>query len=217
VTEREACLVDVYDTLLWVDFEQHRGELPALAGLSTEAWITSMRRIGRDTGTGRLTTAEGYEQLLRSNSGQAPPELVKALVEKDRELLLDRARLYDDSLPFLRELRARGIKIAIVSNCGPHTRDLLESNGVAELADALVLSCEFGAFKPDAGIYRDALAQVGVAAQAAVFVDDQPLFCAGAAGLGITAVQIVRGEQGDKVPAPGTTVVRSLAEVLTLF
>jgi putative hydrolase of the HAD superfamily len=217
VTEREACLVDVYDTLLWVDFEQHRGELPALAGLSTEAWITSMRRIGRDTGTGRLTTAEGYEQLLRSNGGQAAPELVKALVEKDRELLLDRARLYDDSLPFLRELRARGIKVVIVSNCSPHTRDLLENNGVAELADALVLSCEFGAFKPDTGIYRDALAQVGVAAQAAVFVDDQPSFCAGAASLGITAVQIVRGELGDKVPAPGTAVVRSLAEVLTLF
>ncbi len=217
MTEREACLVDVYDTLLWVDFQQHRGELPALAGLSPEAWIAGMRQIGRDTGTGRLTTAEGYEQLLRSSGAQAPPELVKALVEKDRELLLGRARLYDDSLPFLRELRARGIKIAIVSNCSQHTRDLLESNGVAELADALVLSCEFGAFKPAAEIYRYALAQLGVPAPAAVFVDDQPPYCAGAADLGITALQIVRGELRDKVPAPGTTVVRSLAEVTVLF
>jgi HAD superfamily hydrolase (TIGR01509 family) len=217
VTEREACLVDVYDTLLWVDFEQHRGELPALAGLSLEAWIAGMRQIGRDTGTGRLTTAEGYERLLQASGAQARPELVKALVEKDRELLLARARLYDDSLPFLRELRARGIKIAIVSNCSQHTRDLLESNGVAELADVLVLSCEFGAFKPAAEIYQYALARVGVPAQAAVFVDDQPSFCAGAAGLGITAVQIVRGELGDKTPAPGTTVVRSLAEVQALF
>jgi len=217
VTEREACLVDVYDTLLWVDFAEHRGELPALAGLSPEAWLAGMRVIGRDTGTGRLTTAEGYEQLLRTNGAQAPPELVRALVEKDRELLLGRARLYDDSLPFLRELRARRIKIAIVSNCSQHTRDLLESNGVAELADALVLSCEFGAFKPAAEIYAYALAQVGAPAEAAVFVDDQPSYCAGAADLGITAVQIVRSELRDKVPAPGTTVVRSLAEVESLF
>jgi putative hydrolase of the HAD superfamily len=217
VTEREACLVDVYDTLLWVDFEQHRGELPALAGLSREAFIAGMRQVGPETGTGRLTTAEGYAQLLRSSGAQAGPELVRALVEKDRELLLARARLYDDSLPFLRGLRDRGIKIAIVSNCSQHTRDLLESNGVAELADALVLSCEFGAFKPAAEIYTYALAQVGVPAAAAVFVDDQPAFCAGAAGLGITAAQIVRGELGEKVPAPGTAVVRSLAEVAALF
>jgi FMN phosphatase YigB (HAD superfamily) len=47
----------------------------------------------------------------------------------------------------------------------------------------------------------------------ALFVDDQPSYCAGAAALGITAVQIVRGGPDGKVPAEGTTVVRSLREV----
>ena len=50
-----------------------------------------------------------------------------------------------------------------------------------------------------------------------MFVDDQPSYCAGAADLGITAVQIVRGEPDGKVPAPGTRVVRSLLEVQSLF
>jgi FMN phosphatase YigB (HAD superfamily) len=50
-----------------------------------------------------------------------------------------------------------------------------------------------------------------------VFVDDQPAFCAGAAALGITAVQIMRGEHNGKVPPPGTAVVRSLAEVQAMF
>jgi putative hydrolase of the HAD superfamily len=176
-----------------------------------------MREVGPATGTGRLSTAEGYERMLRASGAEAPPELVRALVDLDRELLLRHARLYDDSLPFLRALRARGIKIAIVSNCSEHTRDLLESNGVADLADALVLSCEFGAFKPAAEIYTYALDQVGAPASAAVFVDDQPSFCAGAADLGITAVQIARRPREDKAPAPGTTVVTSLAEVEPLF
>ena len=54
-------------------------------------------------------------------------------------------------------------------------------------------------------------------AEAAVFVDDQPRFCAGSAAMGITAVQIVRGELDGTVPAAGTTVVRSLPEVEAMF
>ena len=95
--------------------------------------------------------------------------------------------------------------------------DLLESNGVAALADVMALSCEVGAFKPATEIYTFSLDQLGVPARRAVFVDDQPSFCAGAAALGITAVQIVRGERDGKVPAPGTTVVRSLREVGAMF
>ena len=51
----------------------------------------------------------------------------------------------------------------------------------------------------------------------ALFVDDQPPFCAGAAALGITAVQIARGELDGKVPAEGTTVIRSLSDVAAMF
>ena len=217
MTEREACLVDVYDTLLNCDFEGHGTELPALAGVTAEAWAEGYRTIGAATGVGRLSTAEGYAQILRASGTEPRPDLVRALVDLDRELLLRYARLYDDAIPFLRTLRSRGIKIAIVSNCTQHTRDLLESNGVADLADVLALSCEVGAFKPAAEIFGYALDQLGVTARGAVFVDDQPSYCAGAADLGITAVQIVRGEPDGKVPAAGTRVVRSLLEVQALF
>jgi HAD superfamily hydrolase (TIGR01509 family) len=217
VTEREACLVDVYQTLLSCDFEGHRAELPALAGLSAEAWAHGVRQIGSATGTGQLSTAQAYERVLYAGGAEARPDLVRALVDLDRELLLRHARLYDDAIPFLQQLRSRGTKIAIVSNCSEHTRDLLESNGVAALADAMALSCEVGAFKPAAEIYTCALDQLGVPARRAVFVDDQPSFCAAAAALGITAVQIVRGELDGKVPAPGTTLVRSLREVEAMF
>jgi putative hydrolase of the HAD superfamily len=217
VTEPIACLVDVYDTLLNCDFEGHRAELPALAGITPEAWAEGYRQIGAATGLGQLSTAQAYERILRASGAETRPDLVRALVDLDRELLLRFARLYDDSLPFLAALRSRGIKIAIVSNCSEHTRDLLESNGVAGLADALVLSCEVGAFKPAAEIFAHALDQLGVPAHGALFVDDQPSYCAGATALGITAVQIVRGELDGQTPAAGTAVVRSLREVQAMF
>ena len=216
MTEREACLVDVYDTLLNCDFQG--------TGPSCRRWPGSRPRPGpgipHDRGGDRgrpLSTAEGYEQVLRASGTEPRPDLVRALVDLDRELLLRSRGCTTTPSRSCEELRSRGIKIAIVSNCTQHTRDLLESNGVAELADVLALSCEVGAFKPAAEIYSYALDQLGVPAGGAVFVDDQPSYCAGAADLGITAVQIIRGEPDGKVPAPGTTVVRSLLEVQALF
>jgi putative hydrolase of the HAD superfamily len=217
VTEREACLVDVYDTLLSCDFVAHRTELPSLAGLTPEAWVAEYSQFRLALGTGQMSKAEGFERILRAGGAAPRPDLVRALVDLDRELLLRSARLYDDALPFLRVLRSRGVKVAIVSNCSEHTRDLLESNGVADLADTLVLSCEVGAEKPAAEIFAFALHRLGVPAGRAVFVDDQPSYCAGATALGITAVQIARGELDGKVPAEGTLVVRALPEVEALF
>jgi putative hydrolase of the HAD superfamily len=109
------------------------------------------------------------------------------------------------------------MKIAIVSNCTENTRPLLVRLGVDTLADALVLSCEVGAAKPAAQIFQCALDRIGVTAKAALFVDDQAGFCAGSVAVGISTVQIVRGELDGKVPAAATTVVRSLPEVEAMF
>jgi HAD superfamily hydrolase (TIGR01509 family) len=209
----EACLLDAYDTIVNCDFTGHETELPALADVAADAWKDELSLIGPALNAGRLTMAEGLEQVLRACGVPPRPGLVRELADRGRELLLASARLYDDVLPFLGTLRSRGIGIAIVSNCTEGTRDLLAELGVTALADALVLSCEIGAAKPSAQIFREALDRLGVTAGAALFVDDQPAYCAGAAALGIGAVQIVRGDLGGKMPAPDTAVVRSLPEV----
>ncbi len=218
----EACLVDAYDTIVTCDFSILRDELSALAGISPGTWHVEYARIGPLVSDGRLSKAEAFARLLRAAGREARPGLVAELVRQDQELLLAHARLYDDAIPFLQRLRDRGIKIAIVSNCTENTRPLLVKHGVDALADTLVLSCEVRSAKPAAEIFRCALDRLGVAAEAAVFVDDQAGYCAGSVAAGIRAVQIVRadldGQNLDgQVPAPGTTVVRSLPEVEALF
>jgi putative hydrolase of the HAD superfamily len=213
VVRPQACLLDAYDTILTCDFSVQRRELPALAGLAVDAWRDEYERIMPALTDGRVSKAEGFGEILRACGRQAGADLVRALVDRDREILLANACLYDDAVPFFAKLRGRGIKIAIVSNCTENTRPLLAKLGVDVLADALVLSCEVGAAKPAAEIFRYALDRLGVAAQAAVFVDDQAGFCAGGAAVGIRAIQIMRGGVDGEVPAAETTVVRSLAEV----
>jgi putative hydrolase of the HAD superfamily len=213
VARRDACLVDVYDTLLSCDFVAHRIDLPALAGVTEDAWSTGYGQIRTALGLGQLSKDEGFGQVLTACGMEPRTDLVRSLVDRDRDLLLASARLYDDAIPFLEALRSRGVKIAIVSNCSEHTRELLDTLGVTELADTLILSCEVGAEKPAAEIFTCALDRLGVTAPSALFVDDQPSFCAGGAALGITAVQIVRGELDGHGLAAGTTVVQSLPEV----
>jgi putative hydrolase of the HAD superfamily len=217
VPQLEGCLVDVYDTILSCDFAAQRTELPILAGVAADVWQEGYWRSDEDLNAGRLSKSEGFAQILRESGVEPRPDLVRALVDKDRELLLATARLFDDAIPFLERLRSRGIRIAIVSNCTEHTRPLLTELGVDVLVDALVLSCEVGAVKPAAEIFRYALDQLGIRPDAALFVDDQARFCAGAVAVGIAGAQIIRGELDGNVPAAGTTVVRSLPEVEALL
>jgi putative hydrolase of the HAD superfamily len=224
VSRLHACLVDVYDTLLTCDFAPRWAELPAMAGVPADAWREEFPRLAVGLGTGQVSTAAVFGQVLRACGVEPRDGLVRRLVDRDRELLLAHARLFDDAIPFLQELRSRGIRIAIVSNCDQKTRDLLVEVGVAALADTLVLSCEVGTLKPSPEIFQVALGRLGASPEAALFVDDQAAYCAGSAELGITAVQIVRdqgsgneGAAGGQATAPGTTVVRSLPDVAAMF
>jgi putative hydrolase of the HAD superfamily len=211
----DACLVDAYNTIVYTDYAPYRDELPALAGLPADVLYGEFRRLGPAVGTGRMTLAQAFAAILQAGGAEPRPGLVRALTARTRELLLTTARLYDDALPFLRELRSLGVKVAIVSNCDENTRPLLAASGVAALADALILSCEVGAEKPQAAIYQQALDRLGVPAGAALFIDDNAAFCAGAEELGVSALRIVRGDTDGH--RPGAGVVTSLTEVGAMF
>jgi putative hydrolase of the HAD superfamily len=219
VSRPEAFLVDVYETIMTCDFDRHRTELPEIAGASPQTWGEAFTRIGPDLTTGRLSLVQGFGLVLESCGVEARPGLVAELVRRDRDLLGASARLYEDAAPFLRSVRAAGVRIALVSNCAENTRPVLASLGVLGLADVVVLSCEAGCAKPGARIYEQALGLLGVPATAAVFVDDQPAFCAGAVDVGMTALRIARGASAPAEAAarPGVTVISSLAEASALL
>jgi putative hydrolase of the HAD superfamily len=217
VAAPRAFLVDVYDTILTCDFDVHQDGMSGLAGITAQDWHDGYLQVELALNEGRLSVAGGIEQILLSSGADPAPGLVAELVRQERELLFASARLYDDAIPFLEMLRSRGVLTAFVSNCNESTRPLLTALGVTGLVDQVILSCEVGCAKPSAGIYRRALDQLGVPAAAAVFVDDQPGYCAGAAALGITAVQIAHGVPAGMAGPAGTTIVSSLLELEALL
>ncbi|WP_233218647.1 HAD family hydrolase [Deinococcus arcticus] len=75
----------------------------------------------------------------------------------------------------LRELRARGVRLGVVTNgWAAVQRACLDRCGLTALVDDVVISQVVGLSKPDPRIYELALARLGVAAAAAWFVGDSP-------------------------------------------
>jgi putative hydrolase of the HAD superfamily len=220
VAAPKAFLIDVYDTILTCDFDVHQTGISGLAGIAARDWNAGYAQVELELNEGRLSVAQGIEQILLAAGTEPAPELVSKLVRKEREMLFAAARLYDDAIPFLKMLRSRGVPTAFVSNCNESTRPLLSALGVSALVDKMVLSCEVGSAKPAPRIYQEALDQLGVAAEDAVFVDDQPGYCAGATALGITAVRIARrARASDPAPAgsAGSTGTAEIAIVGSLL
>ena len=215
----KGCLVDVYDTILKSVFIERVMALAEPLGIDVQDWLAEFMKTRDDRDRGRLSTAAAFDRALRGCGIEPSDGLVDDLVRRDAEFSYAHTRLYDDTVPFLSWLRDRGTLIALVSNCADTTRGLLEHLGVIPLVDAVVLSCEVGSMKPSPEIYVTALADLGVAAADAVFIDDQPTFCLGAESVGVRPIQIARDGRGGATDSAGWDfpVVRSFADVQPLL
>lgn len=108
------------------------------------------------------------------------------------EVMLETWVPYDDAVPVLRALKARGLKLALISNVGVDVRGVLARGGMAGLFDAVILSFEVGAVKPHRPIFERALEALGVPASRALMVGDNAHDDAGAARMGIRTLLLPR-------------------------
>jgi HAD superfamily hydrolase (TIGR01509 family) len=214
VTKIRAFLVDVYETLLAYDAEARFGALAGIANVDPAAWRDNQLSLRGPRDRGEVSSAESFALSLAACGADPAPELVAKLVKADRDFMRAYAPLYDDAVPFLKELRSRGFAIALVSNCADSTRPLLGDLDLLPLADHVILSCEVRSAKPSPEVYRIALDALGVPAADAAMVDDQPAYLRGAAAVGVRGIQIVR-DTGQ--PDPAFTPVRNLLDVFALL
>ncbi|MGO9822095.1 MAG: HAD family hydrolase [Solirubrobacteraceae bacterium] len=102
----------------------------------------------------------------------------------------------DMLIEYMRSLRGRGYKLAICTNNVREWEPLWRAMiPVDELFDVVIDSAFVGTRKPEPRIYELTLERLGVAAPAAVLIDDIELNCTAARELGIPAVWFVDSEQ----------------------
>jgi putative hydrolase of the HAD superfamily len=86
----------------------------------------------------------------------------------------------------LADLRAGGTRLALLSNAGPDLGSYFRHGAFGGFFAGIYVSGELGLLKPDAAIYQHVLTDLGITADAAVFIDDRERNVAGAEALGIT-------------------------------
>jgi putative hydrolase of the HAD superfamily len=133
-----------------------------------------------------------------------------------REAMLDslQFRVFDDVAPALRELRERGVRLAVVSNWDCSLPEWLDRADLTPLFDAVVSSAALGSAKPWPAPFEAALHLLGVDPGQAVHVGDSiENDVEGARAAGVRAVLIARTGHA---PA-GVETIRSLAELPSLI
>ncbi|HJU36955.1 MAG TPA: HAD-IA family hydrolase [Gaiellaceae bacterium] len=177
-----AVVFDLWDTVAaWPNGDPGHAELVETVGLTLEGWAAVDQRDRRWTGT----FAEYLDWL-----GVEPRAAARAFelrTETTRRALVPAEGVLD----LLDDLRARGLRLGLISNCSSEVGELWEESPFAGKFDAVILSASEGLCKPDARIYELALGRLGVEAADAVFVGDGDSGeLPGAEAVGMRAVQL---------------------------
>jgi HAD superfamily hydrolase (TIGR01493 family) len=216
-----AVLFDAGDTLIRL-----RGESGALLRTAADrlgcpvaatAAATVWRRVLADAGTpeelakGRDLSPERHravwtELYLRSGADDLAPGLSDALYQLT--IQPGSWEAFPDTGATLRALHERRVPVAVVSDTGFDLRPVFDALGLTRWVNAVLLSCESGACKPEPQVFRAACAELGVEPEATVMVGDNPLTDGGAAAAGLVVLLL---------PPATPTGPRGLGHVLSLI
>ena len=181
--------------------------------------VTWLRAAARRTGTDldaaaaarlarELTTAWTLPEVVAAQSGRdlsperheaatvawarAVPELAPMAEALSEELRDPRTWLpYDDTRPVIAALRRSGLPVGVVSNIGWDLRGYFPRYDIT--VDAVTLSCELGAEKPDRRLFDHACEQLGADPRDVLMVGDTPASDGAAATLGMRVHLLPRG------------------------
>jgi len=211
---------DLYSTLIHESpdnpfYAQVAGSL----GLDFARWLPAYRGRGADAMSGRLAgMAERVLAAAVDVGSPRPAEEVRAAVARAFPRFVDSVTADPQAWPLLTLLRDRGVRLALVSNASAYSEDVLDHLGLREVFDSVVLSYRVGLLKPEPGIYRLALAELGLAAADCAFVGDGgDRELRGARAVGLRTVLVDRGlAHSPDAAADADAVVRELAGVREL-
>ncbi|HSH37599.1 MAG TPA: HAD-IA family hydrolase [Chthoniobacterales bacterium] len=153
-------------------------ELGAVDRAFAAAWKQMPRRE-----TTRVPREDDDKGWWRELVDRVIDEVAPATHELDRDAFFEAAyghfaeagvwELFSDVFETLEVLRPR-YRLAVISNFDGRLRMIVEQLGISKFFEHLVISSEVGADKPDPFIFQRALELLGVAANEALHVGDDP-------------------------------------------
>ncbi len=180
------------------------------AGDAMRAEIAFYRRHheeGRDATSVAALRARCGAEVARALGGRVDPACATAAL-----LAAIEWRAYAEVPAVLADLRARGIRLAVVSNWDAALPEVLTALGLRDCFDAVLASAPEGRSKPDPELFRHALARLGAAPAQALHVgDSEEHDVLGAHAAGIEPVLLRR--DGGRARTWGVRTIATLREL----
>lgn len=158
------------------------------------SWLRALMGAHADFAT---VTADALDFALEARGLGADRSLRARLLA-----LYDKLPAYADVIPVLAALRAKGVRLAILSNGSPAMlKGAMAASGIDGLIDMALSVEEVGVFKPAPQVYALVEARMGVPPAQVMFVSSNGWDVAGAARFGFTTAWINRtGAPLDRLP-----------------
>ena len=170
----KAVIFDMYETLvtLYNSPRFFSGKMAEIAGIPVEDFRRPWDASEDDRSVGKLTLEETVEMVLKVNNRYSV-ELWTELVERRKASKRDCFNhLHQQIVPMLTELKKRGMKVGLISNCFSEEAEHIHECELFPFFDVAMLSYEQGIMKPDEEIYRRCMDRLGVQAGECVYVGD---------------------------------------------
>lgn len=189
----QAVLFDFFGTLTRsVRRGPQHAEIARTLGCDPDAVLSVLDRTFQIRARGQFGSAEATLRWVTEQAGGSPRQAeLQAAVPARVDALKADTRLRADAEPVLRELKRRGLRTAVISDCTHELPAFLPSMPIAPLLDAGVFSVEVGRCKPDPMIYLEACWRLRVAPEECLYVGDGGSHeLTGAAAIGMTPVRL---------------------------
>lgn len=186
--------------------------LPQISKEEKQKRINDMVKTGNG---GYVVRTKWYQQLIDMWHWENAPS-AKTLAEHYDTKFGTFNVIFNETVPLLKELRARGIKTGVITN-GPsvlqHTK--LDNSGLLPYCDIVVVSGDINVHKPDAQIFKYTADKLGLKAEECLYVGDHPVNdIEGALGAGMKAVRMNWGWFKDKDLRSDVPVVDNIYDVI---
>lgn len=177
------CIFDLGNVLVFFSHEKMVQNIAEVSGAIEDvvhAFLFDLQfQVAFETGK---VTEEEFHAEFESYTG------TEVSIDALRLAVGDIFELNTPMVPLLRELRAAGIRLVLLSNtCITHVDFVRNRWSFLELFDAITTSWEVGALKPDPRIYQSALAHAKCEASDCFFTDDIEDYVTQAISMGIQA------------------------------
>ena len=179
-------------------------QFAALVGVAEPPFFEIYSDTRHEYDCGRADFRQHWQAFADTAGIELRPAQVERIAEMETLMWL---RVNPEALTLAREIKAQGVRIAILSNM-PH--DLLayvrrEFKWLDEF-EVKIWSCEFGTTKPDPAIYRHCLEALGCEPGQTLFFDDRANNVEAARELGMEAHIFECAEQARSIVGGGAAL-----------